>query len=300
MEPTESIWMNGKWVAWDDAKVHFLTHTLHYGGGTFEGIRVYKTDRGPAIFRLQEHLDRLLYSANALKMALPYTKKQLTDAIVELISKNNLEQGYIRPLVYYGYGVMGLNPRNAPVEVGLACWPWGLYLPHEMVDLKVSSYIRIHPKSTVADAKLVGHYVNSMLAVLELKGTHYHEALLLDCDGNIAEGPGENFFIVKNGEIFTPTLGTILPGITRNTVLEIATKKGIKCTEKKLTLEDAFGADEAFYTGTAAEVTLIKTIDDKTIGSGTPGKISKPLKDAYLDVVYGRNREYDRYLTYVI
>lgn len=297
METTEYIWHNGSFVRWEDAKIHILTHALHYGGGAFEGIRFYKTDKGPAIFRLREHIERLYYSMGVMRMESPHSQKTVTEATIELVRRNKLEQGYIRPLAYFGYGVMGLNPRNAPVEIAIACWPWGAYLPHEMVDIKTSSYIRIHPRSTVADAKICGHYVNSILAVQELKGTKYHEALFLDADCNIAEGPGENFFIVKNGEILTPPLGTILAGITRQTVLELAPKLGYKVIQRNITLPEAYAADEAFFTGTAAEVTPIRTIDDKVLGKGELGPVSKKIRDTYLDIVYGRNPEHSDYLT---
>jgi branched-chain amino acid aminotransferase len=299
MEATKFIWMNGSFVPWNDAQVHVLTHTLHYGDGVFEGIRAYETQRGGALFRLQEHFDRLEYSAGILGMKLPYSTQQLCDATCELLRRNNLPQGYVRPLAYHGYGVMGLNPRNSPVEVMIACWPWGAYIPVEEADIKVSSYIRIHPRSTVPDAKICGHYVNSILAVLELKGTKYHEALLLDSEGFIAEGPGENFFIIKGQEILTPPLGSVLAGITRATVIEVARDLGLTVTERPLRLAEAFEANEAFFTGTAAEVTPIGTIDDRPIGSGNAGAITLKLKAAYLDAAYGRSPRYEKFLTYL-
>jgi branched-chain amino acid aminotransferase len=299
METTKYIWVDGSFVPWGEAQVHVLTHSLHYGAGAFEGERAYKTERGPAIFRLREHTERLFYSSKAIGLELPFTVDEVCDATVELVRKNELEHCYIRPLAFYGYGKMGLNPAGAPPRLIIACWPWGAYLPHEMVDIKVSSYIRIHPKSTIADAKISGHYVNSILAVRELIGTPYHEALFLDTDGNIAEGPGENFFIVKKGEIFTPPLGTILAGITRSTVMEIAKERGLIVHERTLSLEDALDADEAFFTGTAAEVTPIRSIDDKLTGDGTVGAITKTLREIYLDVVTGKEPEYQRFLTYV-
>ncbi len=300
MQATEYIWHNGKFVPWANAQVHVLTHTLHYGGGTFEGIRVYKTDRGPAIFRLDDHIERLFYSADALQMKCPYTQSDISKAIVELVRKNRLEAGYVRPLVYYGYGKMGVAPVGAPVEVALACWPWGAYLPPGGVDIKTSKYIRIHPQSSVADAKIVGHYVNGILAGFEIHGTKYHEALLLDYKGNIAEGPGENFFIVKNGMISTPPLGTILKGITRKTIMELAPLLGFKVEEKDLTLGEAYGADEAFFTGTAAEVTPIRSIDDQPIGGGAAvGPITAKLRDAFDAIVHGRDPAHDHLLTYV-
>jgi branched-chain amino acid aminotransferase len=291
--------MNGTFVPWDDAKVHALTHTLHYGDGVFEGIRAYETARGGALFRLREHYERFEYSAGILGMKLPFSNAQLCEVTRELLKRNNLRQGYVRPLAYHGYGVMGLNPRNSPVEIMIACWPWGAYIPVEEADIKVSSYIRIHPRSTVADAKICGHYVNSILAVLELKGTKYHEALLLDSEGFIAEGPGENFFIVKGKEISTPPLGSVLAGITRATVIERARDLGYTITERPMKLAEAFEAEEAFFTGTAAEVTPIGSIDDRPIGNGKAGATSLKLKSAYLDVVYGRAKAYEKFLTFV-
>lgn len=299
LQATEFIWMNGSFIPWKDATVHCLTHSLHYGGATFEGIRAYKTDAGAAVFRLREHMERLLYSAGVLHMKMPYSVDELCQATTELLRRNKLEQGYIRPLAYYGYGVMGLNPRDSKVDVMIACWPWGSYLPNETVDAKVSKYIRIHPKSTVADAKISGHYVNSILACLEIKGTKYQEAIFLDLDGNIAEGPGENLFMVKGGSIYTPPAGTILPGITRNTVMTLAREAGITVVEKSLSLEEVQGADEAFFTGTAAEVHGIRSIDDHTVGDGSLGPVTKKVKGMYLDVVYGRSPSHESYLTRV-
>jgi branched-chain amino acid aminotransferase len=298
MQKTESIWMNGSFVPWDDAKVHVLTHTLHYGGGAFEGIRAYEGKNGPGIFRLAEHVERLIYSSGVLGMTLPWDKQQLIDACVETVRRSGLQSCYIRPLAYYGYGKMGVNPKGNPVELIIACWPWGAYLPHEMVDLKVSSYIRIHPRSTVADAKIVGHYVNSILAILELQGTSFHEALFLDDSGMIAEGPGENFFLIKDNVLYTPSLGTILAGITRRTVLQLATDLGIRIEEKKLSLADALSGDEAFFTGTAAEITPIRSIDHSVIGKGVVGPISKKIKDTYHQVVRGELPEYEKFVTY--
>ncbi len=299
MEPTEFIWMDGKFFPWMEANVHVLTHTLHYGAGAFEGIRCYNTNKGTAVFRLKEHIERLFYSCDAIQMKLPYTVQEYCEATLELLRKNKLQQGYIRPLCFFGYGVMGLNPLKATVQSMIACWPWGAYLPHEMVDIKTSSYIRIHPDSTVSDAKLCGHYVNSILAANELRGTKYHEALLLDSEGHIAEGPGENLFIVKEGKLYTPKIGTILPGITRDTIMQIAKEKKIEIIETRLVVSDIYEADEAFYTGTAAEVTPIKSLDDKVIGSGEVGSVTESLKKAYLDIVTGKRSEYEHFLSYL-
>lgn len=299
MQPTSFIWMNGEFVPWSEAKVHVMTYALHYGGGVFEGMRVYKTAHGPAIFRLREHIERLFYSAQVLHLKIPYSVEQLCDATCELLRRNNLEHGYIRPLAFYGYGVMGLNPSAGPTDMMLACWPWGPYISVEQADIKVSKYIRIHPRSTVADAKICGHYANSILAVLELQGTKYHEALFLDADGLVAEGPGENFFIVRDNQLITPPLGTILPGITRATVLEIARTMGISTSEHPITLDDALSADEAFFTGTAAEVTPIATINDQRIGAPGVGALTKRLKVAYDDIVHGRDERHLHFLTFV-
>lgn len=291
--------MNGTLVPWESAQTHVLTHTLHYGAGAFEGIRCYKTERGTAVFRLKEHMQRLLYSARAIKMDLPYTLEELMEAVVQTVKDNELEAGYIRPLMYYGYGKMGLNPEGAPVETIVACWPWGKYLAHDVVDVKISDYIRIHPKSTIADAKICGHYVNSIMAVQAIAGTKYHEAIFLDYNGNLAEGPGENLFLVKDGIIYTPSQNNILPGITRDTTISIAKELGLTVEEKVLTPEDAFAADEAFFTGTAAEVTGIGSINDHVFNGGEMGPVTKQIKDAYMDVVKGRNPKHDHYLTYI-
>ena len=299
MEPTKWIWMNGAFIPWNEAKVHVLSHGLHYGSSIFEGLRAYKTEQGAAIFRLSEHMDRFHYSAQAIRMKIPYSTEELSKITCELLKRNNIEACYIRPHAAFGYGVMGLNPAAAPVDITIACWPWGAYLPIESANIKVSRFIRIHPRSTIADAKIGGHYVNSILAVQEVEGTHYHEALFLDYEGNIAEGPGANFFIIKGKEIFTPPAGMILPGITRASVMEIARDQGFKVFEKILTVAEAQDADEAFFTGTAAEMTPIGTIDDKPLRVGAPGPITKALKAAYLDAAYGRAPQYAKFLTFI-
>jgi len=299
MEPTQWIWMNGSFVLWNDARVHVLSHGLHYGSSIFEGLRAYKTERGTAIFRLKEHMDRFHYSAQAIRMKLPYSADDLSSITLELLKRNEVEACYIRPHATFGYGTMGLNPATAAVDVTIACWPWGAYLPISSANIKVSKYIRIHPRSTVADAKIGGHYVNSILAVQEVQGTQYHEALFLDYEGNIAEGPGANFFIIKDREIITPPCGTILPGITRASVIEIARDKGCVVTERKLTVAEAQDADEAFFTGTAAEMTPIGSIEDKQLRAGAPGPITSELKQAYLDAAYGRSHRYTKFLTFV-
>lgn len=299
MKPTKYIWMNGKLIPWKKAQVHVLTHAMHYGSAAFEGTRVYNTAKGPAIFRLKEHTKRLFYSAKALKMKVPFSQKEINEATLETIRRNQLKHGYIRPMIFYGYGKMGLNPIGAPVESMICCWPWGKYLSDDPIKVKISDFIRIHPKSTIADAKISGHYVNSIMAVLPLTNTKYHEALLLDYKGNIAEGPGENFFLVKKGVIYTPPLGTILSGITRATIFELAESLGYKIKEKNLKPKDLKGADEAFFTGTAAEVTPIGSIDDITFNKGKVGPVTSAIKEAYMDVVHGRNPAFEKYLSYV-
>lgn len=299
MQATQFIWQNGTLVPWEEAKIHVLSHTLHYGGGAFEGIRFYNTEKGPAIFRLHEHVDRLLYSADVLKMSPAYTQTQITQAILHLLQANAIQEGYIRPLMFYGYGKMGVNPLGCPTELMIACWPWSHYLPHDIVDVKVSDYIRVHPRSTVIDAKLCGHYVNGILASLALTHTHYHEVLFLDAEGYISEGAGENFFIVKNKTLYTPPLGTILAGITRNTVLKLAEEEHIPIVEKNLSLSEVYEADEAFFTGTAAEITGIRSVDDHTIATGETGPITALLKQTYHQLVRGKHPLSDHYLTYV-
>jgi|TARA_B100001971_G_C18225470_1_gene560104 branched-chain amino acid aminotransferase len=299
MKETEFIWMDGKLVKWKEAKVHVLVHTLHYGAGVFEGIRFYETAKGPAIFKLKEHIDRLYYSASCLKMKVPYSKEEFIKAVIETVKVNKISSGYIRPLCFFGYGKIGLNPAGAPVNCSIAVWPWGKYLGEDAVKIKTSKYTRIHPKSTHADAKICGHYVNSILASIEVKDAGYDEALLLDYKGNVAEGPGENLFLIKDGKIFTPPLGTILKGITRASVIQLAKDLGIEVVEKSLKLEDVYSADEALFTGTAAEVTAIASVDDKKIGNKAPGPITTKLKDLFMDIVHGKNEKYKKWLCYV-
>ncbi|GAB4391385.1 MAG: branched-chain amino acid transaminase [Gammaproteobacteria bacterium] len=299
MQATDYIWQNGEFKLWHEATVHVLAHTLHYGGGAFEGIRVYQTARGPAIFRLTEHVDRLIYSAQAIGMQLAYDHAAICQIIIETVRKNNMQEGYVRPLFYYGYNTLGVSARNNPVEFIVACWPWGQYLAHDAVDVKISKYIRIHPDSTIADAKLCGHYLNSQLASLEIRNTHYHEVLLLDADGFVAEGAGENIFMVKDRVLYTPTLGNILGGITRQTVMEMAHHYGYPVVEDHLTVEAFYKADEAFFTGTAAEVTAIRSINDKIIGHETARPVTEFMKGKYHQLVRGELDEYRQYLTLV-
>lgn len=297
MQTTEKIWLNGQFIDWDNAKTHILTHTLHYGAGVFEGVRFYETEKGPAVFRLQDHTDRLFYSADAIDMEVPFSKEEINQAILELIKINKINSGYIRPIFYYGYGKMGLNPKDAPVDACIAVWPWGKYLGKDAVEVKTSKYIRIHPKSTVADAKIVGHYVNSILASIEVKKAGFDEALLLNHQGNVAEGPGENVFWAKGGKLFTVAKGNILPGITRDSLMKIARDEGIEVEEKVVKLDELKQADEIFFCGTAAEVTGVGKLDDTVIGSGGMGEMTRKLHDIYMGVVSGRIEKYGEWLS---
>ncbi|MFH1187594.1 MAG: branched-chain amino acid transaminase [bacterium] len=298
METTKKIWLNGNLIDWDDAKTHILTHTLHYGAGVFEGIRFYDTPKGPAVFRLQEHTKRLFYSAGVIDMEVPFSEEKINQATLEVIKVNKINSGYIRPVCYYGYGKMGLNPSGAPVDACIAIWPWGKYLGKDAVDVKTSKYIRIHPKSTIADAKISGHYVNSILASIEVKKAGFDEALLLDYKGNVAEGPGENIFWVKDGKLFTVAKGNILPGITRDSLMTIARDEGIEVEEKSVTLDEIKMADEIFFCGTAAEVTGVAKLDDVVIGDGGMGEMTKKLHDIYMDVVNGGSEKYSEWLSW--
>ena len=297
MEFTKYIWHNGKIVNWEDAKINVITHALHYGSAAFEGLRAYKTDKGPGIFRLEDHINRLFYSSKAIAMEVPYSKEEIMKATCEVVAKNEVEACYIRPITFYGYGVMGVSPKDAPVEVAIACWPWGAYIPHEMVDVKIVNHRRLSPHAFQADAKIAGHYINSLMASLELRGTKYQEGILLDEQGFIAEGPGENVFFVKNGKLFTPKLGNILAGITRATVMALAKDMGIEVEEKQIRPEEAYAADEAFYSGTAAEITPIRSIDDHIIGSGEFGGLAKQFKEAYSKAVTMQNPQHQDWVT---
>jgi len=301
LNTTKYIWQNNKFIPWDDAKTHVLTHSLHYGSGAFEGIRAYATDKGTAIFRLPEHIKRLFYSISCIDMQLPYTEKEICEITLKLVAMNELKECYIRPLAYYGYGKMGVNPIGAPPEIAIACWAWDSYIAHPSVDLKVSEYVRIPRSVSIADAKLTGNYLNSILGLLKIKGTHYHETLFLDIDGYLAEGSADNIFVIKNNKIYTPRLGSILAGITRQTAIELAKDMGISVEEKNLKLEDIFTADEAFLTGTAIEIMPIRSIDDKLLGSGEAGKITKNIQKNYLDLVRGKhtNPKFQDYLAFV-
>ena len=298
MEETEFIWLDGQMVPWKEAKIHVLAHALHYGSGVFEGIRCYMTDKGTAVVRLQDHIKRLFFSATSFRMKMPYKEAEIAKAVIDTIRKNELDAGYIRPIIFYGYGKMGLNPVGADLNIAIAVWPWGSYLGENAIKVKTVSFIRTHPKSTNPDAKITGNYANSIFCSIEAKEAGVDEALVLDYKGEVSEGPGENVFWVKKGTVFTIPLGTVLPGITRKCVMDICADEGIKCVEKDAKLAELKQADEAFYTGTAAEVTAIGQIDSDTIGEGDIGPITKKLRDIYLAAVKGKNPRYGHWLTY--
>jgi len=303
IQKTEKIWMDGKFVEWDSANVHILTHSLHYGLGVFEGIRCYETEKGPAIFRLKEHVDRLFSSAHIFLMKIPFTEKEIAEAIIKTVSVNKIKECYIRPLVYIGYGAMGLYPKDNPVKVSIAAWPWGTYLGEDGITngirIKVSSFIKGHVNSNLSRGKVCGYYVNSQLAKKEAISCGYDEALLLDTEGYVSEGSGENIFIVREGALKTTPLTSILEGITRDSIMEIARHEGLRVVEEKFTRDELYIADEAFFTGTAAEVTPIREVDGRIIGEGRPGKVTKRLQSIFFDVVKGRNKNYESWLTYV-
>jgi branched-chain amino acid aminotransferase len=300
---TDKIWMDGKFVKWDDANVHILTHTMQYGLGVFEGIRCYETKKGSAIFRLDEHIGRLFDSAHIFKMDVPYSKEEVKNATIETIKVNKIKECYIRPLVYIGYGSMGLYPKENQIKVSIAVWPWGSYLGEDGlrkgIRIKTSSFIKSHVNANMMRAKVCGYYVNSQLAKKEAVSCGYDEALLLDTEGYVSEGSGENIFIVREGLLKTTPLTSILEGITRNSIIEIAQDEGMKVLEERFTRDELYISDEAFFTGTAAEVTPIRQADDRNIGNGKPGKITKKLQSIFFDIVKGKNKKYESWLTRV-
>ncbi len=298
------IWMDGQMVDWRDAKVHVLTHTLHYGCGVFEGVRAYDTVNGPAIFRLQEHTDRLFNSAKILRMKLPFSKDEVNAAQLAVVKANGLKSGYLRPLVWLGSEKMGVSPKGAAVHVMVAAWNWGAYLGDDGmkrgIRVKTSSYTRHHVNITMTQAKAVSNYSNSILANLEATDDGYDEALLLDSAGFVSEGAGENIFVIKDGMIYTPDLSAgALNGITRNTIFHIAADLGLTIKEKRITRDEIYIADEAFFTGTAAEVTPIRELDRIEIGSGSRGPITEKIQAAFFDIVNGKNAKYSHWLTLV-
>ena len=298
------IWMDGQMVEWRDAKVHILTHTLHYGCGAFEGVRAYNTVNGTAIFRLQEHTERLMNSAKILRMKVPFTAEQLNQAQLDVVKANNLESCYLRPLVWIGDKKLGVSPKGNTIHAMVAAWAWGAYLGEEGlkrgIRVKTSSYTRHHVNITMTQAKAVSNYSNSILANMEATDDGYDEALLLDSAGFVSEGAGENIFVIKNGVIYTPDLSAgALNGITRNTIFHIAKDLGLEIVQKRITRDEVYIADEAFFTGTAAEVTPIRELDRIEIGCGSRGPITEKLQNAFFDIVNGRNPKYAHWLTKV-
>jgi branched-chain amino acid aminotransferase len=301
VDKTEWIWMNGEFVPWDDAKVHVLSHGLHYGTGVFEGIRAYETERGPAIFRHRDHLDRLHRSAELYYLELPFSSDQLRAATHELIRRNGLRSCYIRPIAFRGYGEMGLYAKQAPIDVLIAVWPWGAYLGEEGkrngIRAKVSSWRAISADSLIPHAKAAGQYLNSVLAKEESVKAGYDEAILLDQQGFVSEGSGENIFVIKNGKSYDPELTSALVGITRDAVANFAADMGLTLEARRLTRDDIYIADEAFFTGTAAEVTPIRELDRRVIGAGHAGPVTKALQKAFFDVVSGKDKKHRHWLT---
>jgi len=302
IDKVDKIWMNGKLVNWDDAKVHVLTHALHYGSGVFEGIRAYETDKGTAVFRLTDHMQRLLNSAKIYLKILPYSLDELVEATKETIRANNLRSCYIRPIAFRGYGEMGLNPLDAPVDIAIAVWSWGAYLGEDGlrngIRAMVSSFQRIDPNALPPAAKATGQYINSILAKMEAIYGGFDEAIMLDSRGFVSEGSGENLFIIKNGVIYTPsTSASILEGITRDTVIKLARDMGLEVVERDLVRSDLFLADEIFCTGTAAEITPIREVDKREIGK--PGEITKKLQEKFFAVVKGEEDKYSNWLEYI-
>ena len=295
------IWFDGQFVPWRDAKVHVLTHTLHYGMGVFEGVRAYKAEQGTCIFRLKEHTDRLFGSAHIMNMQMPFDKKTIIEAQKAAVRENHLETAYIRPMCFYGSEGLGLRADNLKVHVIIAAWSWGSYLGADGLEkgirIKTSSITRHHVNISMCKAKANGHYINSMLALQEAMSCGYDEALLLDVEGFVAEGSGENIFIIRDGVIYTPELTSALNGITRDTIFKLAGDMKLPVKEKRITRDEVYLADEAFFTGTAAEVTPIRELDNRKIGNGGRGPITQQLQSAYFDLVHGRYERYQDWLT---
>jgi len=297
------IWMDGELVPWREAQVHVLTHTLHYGMGVFEGVRAYKAEQGTAIFRLAQHTRRLFGSAHIMKMPVPWDRETINAAHKAVVRENGLDSAYIRPMFFYGSEGMGLRADNLKVHAIVAAWEWGAYLGAENMEkgirIKTSSYTRHHVNINMCKAKANGHYINSMLALNEALTSGYDEAMLLDVDGFVAEGSGENIFIVRDGVLYTPDLTSALEGITRDTIVQLAQEEGLQVREKRITRDEVYLADEAFFTGTAAEVTPIREVDDRLIGRGGRGPVTERLQTLYFDVVHGRREKYAGWLTLV-
>ncbi len=296
------IWFNGSLVPWADANVHVLTHTLHYGMGVFEGIRAYKSSRNgkTAVLKLGAHIDRLFMSAHIAGIKIPFTKKQMREAVFLVLEKNGLREAYIRPIAFLGGGSMGILPVDNTVNVAVAAWNWGAYLGDDGINngirTKISSFTRMHVNSFMTKAKICGNYVNSVIAKQEAISMGFDEALLLDSEGYLAEGSGENIFIVRNGEIKTPPLTSALEGITRDCVMQIAEDMGMRVNEQRFTRDELYSADEMFLTGTAAEITPVREVDNRKIGNGKPGKVTKKLQEIYFEITRAENGKYEDWL----
>lgn len=304
IQKSEKIWLDGDFVNWDDANIHILTHTLHYGLGVFEGVRCYLCDDGSsAVFRLKEHVDRLFDSAHIAEISIPFSREQITHAILDTLKVNKQKEGYIRPLVLIGDGAMGVHPHDNPVRVAIITWPWGAYLGAEGltngIRVKISSFTRHHVNIMMTKAKICGNYVNSILAKKEVTTEGYDEAILLDPEGYVCEATGENIFIVKDGSLKTPPLTSILPGITRDAVITLAKDMGIIVVEERFSRDELYISDETFFTGTAAEVTPIREVDNRVIGEGKPGPITQKIQQVFFDIVRGNNERYKHWLTYL-
>lgn len=298
------IWFNGNLVEWRNAQTHVLTHTLHYGMGVFEGVRAYETQNGTAIFRLQDHTKRLFNSAKITGMHLPFTMEEINQAHIEVVKANKLASCYFRPMAFYGSNKLGVAPDQNDVQVIVAAWPWGAYLGEEGMQkgirVQISSFTRHHPNITMIKAKANGNYMNSIMANTEATRNGYDEAIMLDSNGFVAEGSGENIFIVNDGKFYTPALDAALDGITRRTVMAIAADMNLTVTEKHITRDEVYCADEVFFTGTAAEVTPIREVDGRVIGCGSRGTLTTEIQQRYFDIVHGKNTKYESWLTYII
>jgi len=304
VQKVSKIWMDGKLIPWEEANVHVLTHSLHYGLGVFEGIRCYLCHDGKsAVFRLREHVDRLFDSAQIGDIKIPYSKREISEACKETLQVNQMKEGYLRPIVFIGEGVMGVYPGDNPIRVSIITWSWGAYLGEGALEkgirVKVSSYTRHHVNVMMTKAKICGNYVNSVLAKREAMKMRYDEALMLDTEGYVSEASGENIFMVKNGVLKTTPLTSILSGITRDSVIQIAKARRIPLSEERFTRDELYTAHEAFFTGTAAELTPIREVDDRIIGHGKPGPVTKELQAAFFDIVKGKNPEYQEWLDYL-
>ncbi|MCB1214573.1 MAG: branched-chain amino acid transaminase [Deltaproteobacteria bacterium] len=304
VQKVEKIWLDGKMIPWDEAQVHVLTHTLHYGLGVFEGIRCYEGEKGKsAIFRLKEHIDRLYDSAHILLMKIPFSKEELTEACLEIFRVNGLKSGYLRPLVFIGDGAMGLHATDNPIRVAIIAWPWGTYLGDEGVKngirCKVSSYTRHHVNITMTKSKAVANYVNSILAKREAVLAGYDETVMLDPEGYVSEASGENLFFVRKGKLFTPPTTSALEGITRETVIQLLADRKLKVEEKLISRDELYVADEIFLTGTAAEIAPVRELDNRVIGSGKPGAITQQVQKDYFDLVKGKLGRYDEWLSHL-